>query len=550
MSFDGIFLHHMMDELRVINSGKLNKINQIGENDYLFDFRTFGKNYSLLISLSSSYARIHLANKSYESVLKPKPFTMVLRKQIEGYKLTDIKMISNDRILELDLSGFNEFQDLCKKRLICEIMGRYSNIILCNDDYTIIEALKHDASLDSARIILPNAKYSFPLQNKINPYLLSYEEICDKFKDITNAKEIVNTFEGASLTLAIPTISSINPAKFFYDALYSLNKPATFLNQNGQTDFYYNSFDNNIIKSYDSLSLLLENYYYEIDKSAKIKQESNDILTFVNRQIKKNQEKIRKIEQDKIIALDANSYKIKGELLLSYPNLKLHADYVEVFNYYDNKTIKINIDSKYDVLENSKRFYKKYQKLKTSLKYLEEQKNICDEEIAYFSILKNQIEHADLTDIVEITEELKNGKYLRDSLKKNNRKQKIKILTYDLDEETYIMVGKNNIQNEYLTHKLAHPNDLWFHVKDAPGSHVVLNKDLAIATEKEIRLAASIAAYYSTYKNSSSVPVNYTLVRYIKKIPGKRACFVSISHEKTIYIDPNEDEINELKVRK
>lgn len=549
MSFDGIFLHHLSKEFEPLINGKLNKISEIGDLDFIFDIRAFGKSYKLLTSFSSDFARIHLANRMYESTPSPRSFTMLLRKHIEGYKLTNLKQIETDRIIEMEFTGFNDFQDLCKKYLILEIMGRYSNLILTDSEYKIIDSLKHDGASEFNRTILPNAIYTYPVQDKLNPYKLSESQIEEKFLKITTPKELMQTFQGISLTLAYKVLEDKNPYYCFYESLNntSLIKPVSIKNHKGSNDFYFTSYDYQIEKEYDTISILLEEYYYHADKQAKIKLKTNDILTFVNRQIKRNTSKIEKLEKEKIEAMDAESYKIKGELLLSTPNLKSHAESIEVYNYYTDKFVTIFLDSKYNILDNSKKFYKKYQKMKTSLTHIDEQINICNDEIAYFKILQNQIIHANMTDIAQITEELKSLKYTKQSMKQNNRKQKIKVLTYVVDD-ALIMVGKNNLQNEYLTHKLAKPNDLWFHVKDAPGSHVILNKSINDATEEQIRAAAMIAAYYSTFKDSSSIAVNYTYAKYIKKIPGKRSCFVSISHEKTIYIDILEDYISKLKV--
>ena len=198
------------------------------------------------------------------------------------------------------------------------------------------------------------------------------------------------------------------------------------------------------------------------------------------------------------------------------------------------------------MIDNSKLYYKKYQKAKTAIIHINEQLSISNDELNYFKIIYSQIENANVSDILEIESELLENKYIKKNDQKKKRKDKTKILTFVLDDSSIIYVGKNNIQNEIITHKIARHNDTWFHVKDAPGSHVVISKNGELS-EYDIRTCANIAAYYSSYKDSSSVPIDYTFVRNIKKIPGKRACFVTYTNQHTIYIDPDKESINNLE---
>ncbi|MCR5350514.1 MAG: NFACT RNA binding domain-containing protein, partial [Acholeplasmatales bacterium] len=230
------------------------------------------------------------------------------------------------------------------------------------------------------------------------------------------------------------------------------------------------------------------------------------------------------------------------------PNLKDKKDKELVLNYYNNEYIEIPLDKKYTILENSNKYYKKYQKRKTAVSYTKEQIEITKNEIDYFNLLKYQIKDASINEAMDILDELINNKYIFNRKPSNKKKnQKPHLLSYIVDD-CVISVGKNNIQNEYLTHKFSKPNDMWFHVKNSPGSHVVVHStDL---TENIIRTAANLAAYYSEFKDSSSVAVDYTLIKYIKKIPGKKLCFVTYTHQSTIYIDPDLEKINNLKVKK
>lgn len=551
MSFDGIFLSRLIKEFDVLKTGRISKVIESGDTDFILTIRANRHNYNLMLSFSSDFARIHLTNKEYNAPINPKSFTMFLRKHIEGYFIEDINIYHSDRIIYFTLQGYNEMQDFKRKYLICEVMGRYSNMVLTDESFKIIEALKHDGIGEYNRTILPNAIYEFPETNKLNPLEYSYEELTNIIDDkkLSNPKDYMNTFNGVSLNLSYPIFNVELHQKAFYEYLHIESKPSTFINFKGNLDFYYHPFNNEVINSYNSLSDLLDDFYYKADIQAKVKLKTNDLLTFINRQINKNKKKIEKLNQEKLDASRLDEYRISGELLLTAPNLKEKKKEIELFNYYTNENIVIALDNKYSILENSNRYFKKYQKSKTSLLYIDEQINIALNEIEYFEVLKFQLEQANINEAMEIQDELIEGKYLFKKDNKPKKKQKPKLLTYILDNGTLISVGKNNIQNEYLTHKFAKSNEMWFHIKDGAGSHVVVHNDLEL-TEDEIRTAANIAAYYSSMSESSSVMVDYTKIRNIKKIPGKRNCFVTYTHQKTIYIDPDKEFINSLKVKK
>ena len=550
MSFDGVLLNKLKNEFDILKTGRISKISESGDTDFLLTIRANRKNHQLMLSFSSDFARIHLTNRSYEAPKNPRSFTMLMRKHIEGYFIEDIKTYHNDRIIYFALSGYNEMQDLSKKYLICEIMGRYSNMILTDESFKIIEALKHDGVGEYNRTILPNAIYEFPKTNKLNPFDYSKDELINIFNErrLLSPKEVMNTFNGVSLNLSYPIFNVDKHAEYLYDYIHSEIKPCTFTNFKDKLDFYYNPFTYTPIKEYDSISELLDDYYYNADLRAKVKIKTNDLDSFIKRQINKYTKKVEKLNSE-LLDNDKNDiYKLYGELLLSYPNLKEKAKSVIVFNYYINEDIKIELDNKYTVLENSNRYYKKYQKAKSSISHIKEQIEIAKNEIDYFTLLSYQLSDSTINEALEIQDELINNKYLFKPITNKKKNQKPKLLTYIVDD-TLISVGKNNLQNEYLTHKLAKGNELWFHIKDGAGSHVVVHDTLE-PSEEVIRAAAALAAYYSSFKESSSVAVDYTRVRNIKKIPGRRACFVSYTHQKTIYIDPSEDLINSLEVKK
>lgn len=546
MSFDGVLLHNLIKEFDILKTGRISKVIESGDTDFILQIRANHKNHLLMISFSSDFARIHLTTKEYISPMNPKSFTMFLRKHIEGYFIEDIYQYQNDRIVVFKLSGFNEMKDHTNKYLICEIMGRYSNLILTDSNYKILEVLKKDGVSEFNRIMLPNATYSFPYTIKLNPYTLSIDEL--EKMNITSPKDLCSKLDGISLLMATYIFRNDNICFNTYNDIRLTPNPSIILDIKSKKDFYFHNLELEIVNKFDSISELLDNFYYEADKQAKIKLKTNDLNTYVNRQIIRGEKKIQKLEKELLDANNSEDYKIKGELLLSYPNLKEKKESVIVYDYYNNTNIMISLDSKYNVITNSQKFYKKYHKSKTAVSYIKEQIDITKNEIEYFKVIQYQLNNCNINDALEIKEELINNGYLiNKETKRNTKKQKPHFLTYVVDDIS-ITVGKNNLQNEYITHKLANGNDYWFHVKDGSGSHVVVHTNEL--TENLIRIAANLAAYNSIYKDSSTVPVDYTQVRNIKKIPGKRNCFVTYTRQKTIYIDPELKLIESLVVKK
>ena len=528
--FDGIFLSKLLNELNILKTGRITKISEISDTDYLFTIRSQKNNHNLIISLSSSYSRCHLTDKIYDTAINPKSFTMLLKKHCEGYFIEDIFQNETDRILVLKLTGFNEIQDKNSKYLI--------------------DSLKHDGIGEFNRTILPNAKYQYPKIDKLNPYNYSIDELKEIFNDkkIDNPKMIVETFNGISLSTAYSSFVTDDHYEKFYNDINSNIIPVVIKGFNDKEDYYFNPLSYEVIKEYDTLSNMLDDYYYEMDLRSKVKAKTDDLSNFLNKQIKKHEEKINKLHILLEETKNADEFRIKGELLLTYPNLKEKNKYVDIYNYYTNKIERILLDEKYNVIDNSNKFFKKYQKMKTSVTYLNEQIEKVYDELEYFKLLNYQLSNCSVNEALDIKDELIKNKYLFKPLQNKKKQQKPRLLTYIVND-IEISVGKNNVQNEYLTHKYSKPNDMWFHVKDAPGSHVVIHFEGEL-NEELIRSAATLAAYYSTFKDSSSVAVDYTRIKYIKKIPGKKACFVTYTHQKTIYIDPNAEFIDKLEVKR
>lgn len=543
MSLDGILMYKLALELNYLSTGKIDKIQEVSDDEFLLTIRRDRQNYKLLISLTPNYPRINLTENTFSFPREPKSFTMLLRKHFEGSIIDSIKTHETDRIIVIETSRYNELGDFERTELIVEIMGRYSNLVIVNNNY-IIDALRH-IGVSELRTILPNGKYEFPdTLGKINPFNYSLEELRDELKFIQTPKELTQKILGLSMTCAKLAFESEDFIKNFYSLIHESTPSLNLIDSKKEIGYV----NNNAIKTYDSYSKLIDDFFQTQSLKDRIKIKTNNISSFIDKLIKKNENKIIKLYQEIDNAKKAETYKLYGELLMAYSYLNEKKDSIEVLNYYTNENITIPLDKKYYIKENANMYFKKYKKAKTTEVYANKELLEANDEIEYFKLLKSQVDSAEVVeDVLQIQDELIKEHYLIPQ-HKVSKLQKPKILTFELNGNL-IYVGKNNIQNEIVTHELSNKNDLWFHVKDAPGSHVLLKKDDDYS-EEEIRACANLAALYSPLASSSSVPVNYTKVKFIKSIPGKKKCFVSISHEKTIYIDPSNEDACKLNRKK
>ncbi len=530
MSFDGFFMHHMVNELNVLINGKINKIYQITEYDFIFQIRNQKNNYQLLISLNPEQYRVQLTYKTYDKPFNPSNLTMFLRKHLEGSTIKNVTQIDNDRILKFEISTINELKDIVNKELIIELMGRYNNLILTVNN-KIIQAYKYIFNIENNdRIITINKTYTPPIQNQINPFK---NQISD-----------INNIQGLSKEAKKEIQTDIS----FLDNLKNNVKPVIY-KLDTKYFFYFTLFPSYIpYKTFLNLSEMLD-FFYEINEfKIKSSQKQNNINHLIKRNIEKNELKLIKLKQELSEALNCETYKEYGDLLFTEFNLlneKLNK--ITCFSYNQNKDIIINLDNSLTVKENAQLYYKKYKKKKTATIYINEQIEKAIDEINYFKILKDQLSIASLNDLEEITDELRNYGYLKKQEKKRSKKNIPNIITYILDENTKILVGKNNIQNDYITNTLAKPNDTWMHVANSPSSHILIKSLNETLDETTIRTAANICAYYSKYRYSSSVMVNYTFKKYLKKVKGKSNSFVTYQKYKSIYIDPDFNLIDNLK---
>ena len=568
MSFDGLFTKAMVDELVLsLKGGRINKVHQPYKNEVILTIRANGVNQKLLLSAHPSYARVQLTNEAYDNPSEPPMFCMLLRKHIEGYILEDLYQINNDRMIIFEIKGRNEIGDISYKQLIIEIMGRHSNIVLVDKTRNVIlDSIKHVSfAVNSHRAILPGQPYIFPPeQNKVNPFEAVEEDILRSVDFIGGMvdRQLVEHFAGISPIFAKGVIFQSGLANrttvpgTFVRLIKKIDagdiSPA-IISANGKEAFYLFPLEHlkGEKKTFKTLSEMLDRYYFGKAERDRVKQQGNDIERFISNEKEKNEKKIVKLENTLKEAERAEQFQRYGELLTAnlYAVTKGMKE-IEVLNYYDDLggTMVIPLDPRKSPSENAQKYFTKYQKAKHAIAVVVEQIEKAREEVAYFDNLMQQVQAASPKDIQEIREELVEGGYIRERQKRNGKKiQNVKpVLDHFIASDgTDIIVGKNNKQNDYLTNKLAARDEIWLHTKDIPGSHVVIRSKEP--SDETIIEAAVLAAYYSKARNSSSVPVDFTKVRHVKKPSGAKPGFVIYDNQQTVYVTPDEELVLKLK---
>lgn len=550
MPLDGTFLHFLTNELNEEMRGfKINKIYQPSFNEILIQGR--GKNKEglfvsrdLYISCNLDKPKIYITSKKHNNPDVPLNFTMLLRKYIDRGIIREFKQYNNDRILEIVVDASNELGDSKTFIIIFELMGRNSNIILVNESYQIIDAIRKFVPSDTnTRTIIPKALYEFPKQTGfINPFSVDNLDNLDYSNLEGCAKILQNELKEKGIT----NIKSFLTQQIF-PTLYTFEK---------KIDFYFTHLDSlGALKEerFENLSSLLEKTNESSDIVANY--QVNNLVKHLRRILANKKQKIGNLEQDLTNANENLVYNHLGILLQSNLYLvKYGMKEVVVSDFMnDFKDVLIPLDPLLSPSDNLGKIFKKGKKASTAISKINEQLSITNDEIAYLEEVIEQLNYANNNDFEEIKTELTGLGYLKKKNEKKKAKGKKVILSKIQLNNTYLLIGKNNIQNEYLIHKIARKNDLWFHVKDAPGAHVVLfvpdNDDAYEPTEEEIRLASNVAAYFSKFSKSSSVPVNYTKIRNLKKIPKHQGYNVIYTNNKTIYIDPDEEIITKYNLK-
>lgn len=551
MSFDGFFLHHMVEELRSeLLNGRIQKINQPFEQELVLQIRSNRKSHRLLLSAHPVFGRIQLTESTFENPAQPSTFIMVLRKYLQGAVIESIEQIENDRIVEITVSNKNEIGDHIQATLIIEIMGKHSNILLVDkSSHKILEVIKHIGfSQNSYRTLLPGATYIAPPSTEaLNPFTIKDEKLFEilQTQELT-AKNLQNLFQGLGRDTATELEKQL------------LNdKLATFRNFFGQetkpclTDKSFSCvpFSTKIEGHFSSLSQLLDVYYKDKAERDRVKQQASELIRRVENELQKNRQKLKKQEKELLATENAEEFRQKGELLTTFlhqvPN---DQDQVILENYYTNQPITIALDKALTPNQNAQRYFKRYQKLKEAVKYLTDLIEETKATILYLESVETVLNQAGLDEIAEIREELIQTGFIRRRQREKIQKRQKPEQYLANDGKTIIYVGRNNLQNEELTFKMARKEELWFHAKDIPGSHVVISGNLNPTDEVKTD-AAELAAYFSKGRLSNLVQVDMIEVKKLNKPTGGKPGFVTYTGQKTLRVTPDPEKIQSMKIK-
>ena len=549
MSFDGFFLHHMTEELRQqLLYGRIQKINQPFEQELVLQIRSNRQNHKLLLSAHPVFGRIQLTNTSFENPAVPNTFIMVMRKYLQGATIESIEQIDNDRVLEISVSNKNEIGDSVAATLVIEIMGKHSNIILMDKaSGNIIEAIKHVGfSQNSYRTILPGSTYVAPPQTgNRNPFTISDEKLFEILQtEDLSARSLQKLFQGLGRDTAAELSQHLTSDKLkTFRAFFASPTQAHLTTKSFAPILFVDSQ-----KEFPSLSQLLDDFYQDKAERDRVNQQASELIHRVENELEKNRKKLKKQELELVATENAEEFRQKGELLTTFlhqvPN---NQDQVELDNYYTSEKITIVLDKALTPNQNAQRYFKKYQKLKEAVKHLTGLIEETKETIQYLESVETALSQASLTEITEIREELIQTGFIRRRQREKIQKRKKPEKYLATDGETIILVGRNNLQNDELTFKMAKKEDLWFHAKDIPGSHVVITGNLHPSDEVKTD-AAELAAYFSKARLSNLVQVDMIEVKKLNKPTGGKPGFVTYTGQNTLRVTPDEAKIKSMKM--
>lgn len=584
MPFDGSVVNSIVHELggKLIN-GKIDKIYQTEKDELLITVRSYKDTYRLLLSASSTYPRVHLTEENKSNPAVPPSFCMLLRKHLLGGRIVAVRQPEFERIIEIDIDSFDEMGYSTHKTLITEIMGRHSNIIFIDKETNrIIDSIKRISfEISSVREILPGGFYEYPPSgDKTNPLSATADSFFGGISSLTGSikaeKYIMNSYNGISPVIAREIClnagldsdtdlkqcdaevlkslyaafskfqEAVNRSDFRPNIVYKDGKASDF------SCFHLAIYKDNEKQDYGSISQTVERFYHEKDSKDRIKQKSGDIHKIISNRLDRCYKKLEILSGELQEASDSEKYKIYGDLIMSnIYYLQKGEEKARLQNYYspEGEYIEIPMDSRLTPASNAQRYYKHYNKSKNAVIKINTQIEENKQEIMY---LETQLDNLDKCteelELEEIRNELAEQGYAKTRKAAGFKRNKVsKPMRFISSAGLEIYVGKNNVQNDYLTLKFAVNQDLWFHTKDIPGSHVVVKTDGKEVDDATLLEAANLAAFYSKGRMSSKVPVDYTRRKNVKKPNGAKPGMVIYENNQTIYITPDETKINNMK---
>lgn len=576
MALDGIFLHHIKNEIKnEALHARVSQIYQPNRDELVIVLRTHDRSKKLLLSSRANSPRVNFCVKTPENPAQPPMFCMLLRKRIGGGKLIDVRQAECDRILFLDFECINELGDTEILTMICEIMGMYSNIIVINrETEIIIDSLKRvDLTMSSQRIVLPNIKYELPTpQDKLNILESTPEQIVSKLRSLDSEmplnKALLKVIQGVSpiicreIEYRVCEGATNRAEGVIADKLISelANLKTIAENCSGTPCIVYREdgrpLDNAFmlikqygnfaeVKTFDGFSKTLDEFYETRDSRERMRMKSQGLTKLLNNIRERTARKISKQQAELARCGEREQLRICGDLLqANLYRIERGSAFVDVENFYDEqgKTLRIKLNPAISPAANAQKYYKDYQKAKNAEIVLAKQIKKGNVEIEYIESVLDTVDRAENErELSQIREELTEQGYLKRQKGKQRQQAKLPPLEFESSDGFRIFVGRNNRQNDKLTLKTAAKNDMWLHTKDIHGSHVIIESNGREISDKAILEAAQLAAYNSKARNSDKVPVDYTLARYVSKPNGSKPGMVIYVNNKTIYVTPKQD---------
>ncbi len=591
MSLDGAFLHSTMLEMieRKLIGGRVDKVYQPSREEIIVTIRTFGGTEKILFSANSASARVNLTDTTPENPKQPPVLCMLFRKFLCGGRLTDIHQDGLERIINFDFECTNEIGDIVHNRLVAEIMGKYSNIILLTkkeDGWRVVDSVKRITDdISSVRRILPNILYELPPREK-RVCLLDYDfsnfrDYLDEFSSQRLAKALPLIFEGISPIFArecayscakdIDVIVSALTDDRYDKLIFFLKKSRdTMLSHNGCTvvtdkygkpkDFCFipvSQYGSEMTEThFESPNALLDKFYGSRADADRIKQRSGDLMKNILNIYERISRKLEVQKQELAECAERDDFRVCGDLLSSnLYRMEKGMNEVEVEDYFNGGTRKIKLDVRLSPSQNAQKYYAEYRKLDTAEKMLSKLIEQGEKELVYIDSVFDAASRIGSgtgsdAELSEIKRELQETGYLRQSKEDKRKNEKpLPPLKFRSTDGFEILVGRNNYQNDKLTLKTAKGEDMWLHTQNIAGSHTIIVSEGKEIPDNTIVEAAALAAYCSKARNGTKIPVDYTKVRFVKKPNGAKPGMVIFTNNKTILVNPSEELYERLKVK-
>lgn len=569
MSFDAIVTRALTDEFNNNYIGaRVDKIYQTEKDEIMINMRSKDGSFKVLVSASSNNPRFYVSKISKENPSEAPLFSMILRKNLSGSKLVKVEQFGFDRAAQFVFSGYNEFHEEALYYLVVEIMGKYSNIVLCNENHKVIDAIKRVSTvMSSKREIEPGLIYERPpVFDRVSPISVDEEYLKNMMTnnaDLELRDFLMRSFLGLSTEIAnkilfdaaiddknlLKNLDENDANKFISSFIktfeevkeknYSFNIYKLSERKSAYNVINLNQYASLEKENFSSISELLDKYYYEKDQKDRIAQRSQNMRHTISANLKRAKNKLQKQKEEMLESANRETYKVYADLISSnIHKISKGLKEIKLENFYDNMNeISVPLDQKLSAVQNAQKYYKRYQKMKQREIVLEKQIENTEDEINYLELVSDAIDRTDdVKNLDEIYFELIKNNYIKKDKKIKNKPKKIAIHSIDYDDTSKVYYGKNNLQNEYITFKVADKNDVWMHVKGFPGSHVVI-KSGGYPSDELLVFAAKIAAKNSKAKDSNKVDVDFTTRKNVKKHPSGKTGLVNYVNFKTITVD-------------